>query len=743
MIGERERHVASVLALLDRARVVSLWGAPGIGKSWLADAVATAWRDRGGQVVQRRAKAGASKPVLLVVDGEGARPANAALAARAGSARVLLVSRGRMSEADAHFEVEPLAVPGDGEPASSSAAALFFVRAAQDAGVTLDFDDPAVSRLVRALGGVPLALVTAAPRLPLLGAAGLLARLERGEALPKPVAAAFGSSWSALDDDEAIALERLSMFDGSFSADSLEVVLRDLALDALGVAQSLRHAGLLAAGEPAAGVPSFWLLPPLRALAREKLVASGRLAAAERAHALALASLPPDSLDAVRLGELDRALDAYRDEDATRARLYVARGRAWSRHGVVADALSDFDRALALLGQSDLATRPQVLVEMGIAHHQTRDMEAAGLCYRAALAIFRASRDRRGEGRAIANLGALAHDLGELDEALAHYRQALALFSAIGEDRLAAITLSNLGVLEQEWGMTGEARQHFERAIDLAARVADTRFEGITRGNLASLLIELGSRAEARTLLSAALELARAAGDRRTEALCLARLGGALAEDDAIAEASAALDDANAIAHRTGDAVAKTTVHVQRAFLDLALARRARAAGNTEAAEVHVRDARARAAPGGDGQADLPDDARTALRILAPLLDPSSHGGDELVVGPDATYFQVRGGAPQDLSSRRPLRAMLRLLVERHAGKAPSATIDDLRDAAWPGEKMQQSAAVNRVQVAIAELRRRGLKADLVRDAEGYRLALSVRVRNVEAQAARYSSDVR
>jgi tetratricopeptide (TPR) repeat protein len=726
----RERDVSSVLALLDRGHVVSLWGAPGIGKSFVALAVAEAWRARGGQIVAKPPKARSKRDTLVLIDADGADAP--LLPARAGATAVLVVARGRIEAAEAHVELEALGVPAENETAHASPAAVVLQRAAEAAGSTLDLGGPAVSRLVRMLGGVPLSLVSAAPRLSLLGPAGLLSRLERGEPLAPVVHDALASSWARLPVDARQALSRLSLFDASFSGEALEAVVRDVTGDPLGVAQVLRHAGLLARGAETSDQPVFTLLPPVRAFARLELSASGQLAAAERAHSLALAALPREALDAVRLAELDRAIDAYAEDDGTRARLFAARGRAWSRHGVLADALGDFERAIRLLDDED-GLRPQVLVDMGIAHHQRRDLEAAGRCYGEALDAFRRTRDRRGEGRAIANLGALAHDLGELVEALGHYRQALALFSAIGEDRLAAVTLSNLGVLEQEWGMAGEARQHFERAIDLAARAGDPRFEGITRGNLGSLLAELGSRAEARTFFSSALALARTAGDHRTEALCLARLGGTLAADDAIEDASRALDDADAIAHRTGDAVAKTTVHVHRAFLDLALARRARLEGRTSAAETHEAAARARAAPSDSSQFDLPDDARTALRMLAPLLDPGSRGDDELVVGPDAQYFQVRGGTPQDLASRRPLRAMLGLLVDRHERNDPPATIDDLREASWPGERMQQSAAVNRVQVAIAELRRRGLKGDLVREAEGYRLSPSLRIRKLTA----------
>lgn len=73
---------------------------------------------------------------------------------------------------------------------------------------------------------------------------------------------------------------------------------------------------------------------------------------------------------------------------------------------------------------------------------------------------------------------------------------------------------------------------------------------------------------------------------------------------------------------------------------------------------------------------------------------------------------------------------MIALVDRREADLGPLA-IDDLREAGWPGESMNHDAAVNRIHVALAELRKRGLKPVLKRKDQGYLLDPKVEVRRV------------
>ena len=107
------------------------------------------------------------------------------------------------------------------------------------------------------------------------------------------------------------------------------------------------------------------------------------------------------------------------------------------------------------------------------------------------------------------------------------------------------------------------------------------------------------------------------------------------------------------------------------------------------------------------------------------LRDPG-HGdagpsGSELLPAPDARGCRAPGGSWQDLRERHAVRRLLIRLVERHR-EAPGrgASLGDLQEAGWPGERILPQAASNRIYVAVNQLRKLGLKDWLRRTGEGY-----------------------
>jgi hypothetical protein len=62
--------------------------------------------------------------------------------------------------------------------------------------------------------------------------------------------------------------------------------------------------------------------------------------------------------------------------------------------------------------------------------------------------------------------------------------------------------------------------------------------------------------------------------------------------------------------------------------------------------------------------------------------------------------------------------------------------VEDLLAAGWPGERVRYDAGANRVYVALAELRKLGLRDWLMNDGAGYRLATSRPVLLASAQSA-------
>lgn len=112
-------------------------------------------------------------------------------------------------------------------------------------------------------------------------------------------------------------------------------------------------------------------------------------------------------------------------------------------------------------------------------------------------------------------------------------------------------------------------------------------------------------------------------------------------------------------------------------------------------------------------------------------LGPVDTGSAVLLVGPDAAWFSVAGGERQRLGGA--LRRILSALIDRHAsGPGAPLSIWDILEAGWPGERPVVEAGANRVYVAIARLRTRGLRDVIDRFEDGYRISPGTVIRAAE-----------
>lgn len=437
---------------------------------------------------------------------------------------------------------------------------------------------------------------------------------------------------------------------------------------------------------------------------------------------------------------LERALAATRDAEVAprlRVRTLRARGRARLLAGQVTAAHRDLELALAGAAD-DPALRAAVLTDLGVVHHHhRRDPAAARAAYDEALALARGVADRQTEGRALGNLAALFHDQRALDRARVHYHEVLELVRDLGNRRLEAIHVANLGVLEQECGRLPRARAHFEAAIELLHALGERRHAAIVTSNHATLDHEEGALEAARRGHERALTLLREVGDAYSEGLCLSRLGRVTAALGWIDDARACVSAAERLLSRTADPVAQQVVHVDRGFIELAEAAAADAPEAARAALAAVRrrieDARA-APPGEPPWIDRSDDIRAAVRLLERGLatfgppTPAPTGGPDrsqtaLILGPDARWFRAPEGPVQDFQRRGALRRILLCLVQRQREEpGVGLSLPDLLAVGWPEEQVLHEAGANRVYVALATLRRMGLRRHLLSRDDGYLL---------------------
>ena len=332
----REKEIAAVSDLLQSARLLTLTGVGGAGKTRLAAEVAaraaplfeaTAWVDLAslsdpalvGQVVATtlgfREEGGRTaietmvsrlceRSTFVILDNcEHLVDACAALAESllkgCAGVSVLATSREALGvSGEQAWLVPPLSLPAASSTAAtvlaSEAGQLFLARArAVWPSFTLDdFNAPAVAQICRRLDGIPLAIELAAARVRILAPDQITARLDEAFTLltassrsvvPRHRTLRETIDWShaLLDEAEAALFRRICVFAGTFSLDAVETLCPDEGLDLLSALVDKSLVVMESTGSEA----RYRLLETLRQYGHEKLVAAGEEAELRRRHA--------------------------------------------------------------------------------------------------------------------------------------------------------------------------------------------------------------------------------------------------------------------------------------------------------------------------------------------------------------------------------------------------------------------------------------------------------------------------
>ena len=403
LIG-REDAVTELRALLADARLVTLTGPGGVGKTrlaletagglaaadgvWLVELAAL---DRGDDLADhimavldirdttadRLASALSGRQLLLVLDNcehlvEPVADLVAALLPAAPGLRVIATSREPLDVGgEVVWEVPPLDVPdpADHEVERFGAVRLFAARAAASArGFVLDDDNrAAVARLCARLDGIPLAIELAATRVRTLGVHGLVDRLDdrfrlltgpRGApARQRTLAAVIDWSWDLLTEPERVVLRRLAVHSGGCTAEAAEAVCGE---DPDVLARLVDRSLVVLADDPDG--PRYRLLESVAAYGMDRLVEAGEVDEVRARHAAYYTEL------AVRADPLLRGPDQarwLRRLDAESANLHaalagpdaprLAGALVW--YWVLRGRLSEARRALSVVSEKDSLAR--------------------------------------------------------------------------------------------------------------------------------------------------------------------------------------------------------------------------------------------------------------------------------------------------------------------------------------------------------------------------------------------------
>jgi len=229
------------------------------------------------------------------------------------------------------LSMPPLEPSGSAELQTSDAVRLFVERAStsQPGFALSEANAGAISRICHRLDGLPLALELAAARLRVLGANQLADRLDDRfktlGSLPagadprrRTLRAAMEWSWVLLSPPEQAALARLSVFPASFELEAAEAVISPGDADALDLIARLVDTSLVIVepGERAGTNVRYRLLETVRQFAAEQLEAEGATGATERRHLDHFLSRCEAWRKSRRYwDEQDWVLSAYRDRE--------------------------------------------------------------------------------------------------------------------------------------------------------------------------------------------------------------------------------------------------------------------------------------------------------------------------------------------------------------------------------------------------------------------------------------------
>jgi predicted ATPase/DNA-binding SARP family transcriptional activator/Tfp pilus assembly protein PilF len=502
----------------------------------------------------------AARQTLLVLDNSeqigGLERLVERLLARAPRLKLVATSRRRIGAASEWLlPLSGLPVPPEGVGGDAAAvydAVRLFELHARTArpGFDATREAAAVTRLVRRLGGMPLAIELAAQWVRLLPVAEIesevatsldvLERAEEGDERPehRSVRATFEQSWRLLTPGERDVLATLSTLRAPFTRTAAKAV----AEASLAHLASLVDKSLIRPDDTG----RFSMHPLVSQFAGEKLAADETALGAARQrhaeffcrsldayaswdeidqkHAVATVGVElADHLVAYRWALRQQRADLVMVGVGVLGYFFELTGRLEEGLAVLGEA----ERALAGTRRPQMLARAQAALSRAMIQYRVARFDACVEAAKASLKLYRTAQDRKGIRNAMTAVACGLTKVGQYDSARHYCEQGLRLAEEAGDSESEATFLNNVALIHSQCGHPEKAVLLYERALAL------TRSRGNLIGivaqlnNISAALIAAGQPDRAMPHLSEGLRLVDEAGFVAQRSYFLANLAQA------------------------------------------------------------------------------------------------------------------------------------------------------------------------------------------------------------------------
>ncbi|MBX3065472.1 MAG: helix-turn-helix domain-containing protein, partial [Anaerolineae bacterium] len=573
LIG-RDPEVSSLRKrLLQReSRLLTLIGAPGIGKTRLAQQVAAdalddfsdgvffvalaaitdanlvssvianllGILDVGPQTPLERLKAFLrGKQTLLVLDNFEQILAAAAIIADLLAAcpwlKILATSRAPLRlRHEQQIPVSPLAMPDlthlpDVDKLPDYSAVTLFLERAQT--VQPDFlltseNAPVVAAICTRLDGLPLAIELISARIKVLPPAALLERLHGRlmlqsdglhdfEPRHRTLNAAIDWSYQLLAAEEQALFRHLGIFVGGWTLEAADAVCgKDLNLNLLDGMTSLLDKNLVKQDTRSDGEPRYMMLETIREYALEQLTASGELKALQRQHADYFIRLA-DTADKGMMGPQQKLWWDRVEADLANFRAVLG----WSETGNIREegkrmavALGEFWARRGYLREG----RSWIAAQLARQEQNTANRQLS-------------AEERAHRAETLNWLAASNHMISASDMTESYYAESVALFRELGDKSGLAEVLADFGIFFQIRGDYELASTLIEESLSLRREIGHTRGIAASLDFLGTVTYRRGDIQPASALWEESLMRMRAENDPWRTAMVLAHVAtGAL-----------------------------------------------------------------------------------------------------------------------------------------------------------------------------------------------------------------------